>query len=161
MKNLLITLVASLCLAVSLSSQCFGTMPNGTVDLGGACSDIPGSTSGPFVNPAGPVSASIGLFRLYWSNIPGADPAPIAVAALDFGISAPMPLGSCSVLIQPHLLLVTCSIDATQPGCQTGAVISFPPNPGLAGLQFYGQGAMIDQVLGGVAVSNVFLTTLQ
>ena len=98
---------------------------------------------------------------MYWSEIPGVDPAPVAVIALDCNTAQPFPLGACFGYVQPSLLLMPCTIDATQPGCQTGAVLSFPPNPALAGLQFFGQGAMVDNVLGGFAASNVFLTTIQ
>lgn len=164
MKNLMLMALGAILFAVAAPAQCFGSLPTGvTIVQAARCSEIPGHPAGPFVNPASPFEATIGVERMYWSNVPGADPAPMAVIALDaLGMVPAFGFGtSCLGYVEPNLMLLPCTINALQVGCQTGAVLTFAPDPALAGLHIYGQGYMIDTVLGGAAVSDVFRITIQ
>lgn len=151
-------------LSVALPAQCFGVYPMGTVDAGisSGCTSIPGYAAGPFVTPGSPVYADIGVMRLNWSNIPGQDPQAVAITVLS-GTADPIGFSffGCAGHVLPDLLAIHGTVDALQVGCRSFAAITFPPVPALAGLELFGQGYMLDNVLGGAATSNVFKTTLQ
>jgi len=167
MKTFIASFLA-LVLATSVSAQCFGVYPQGTVDSGlpARCSAIPNTLTGPWVTPASALLATSGTVRIYWSEVPfnaQSDPFAAAFVAFDLGPlpgAATLPGGCVSGYVAPNVLCLPVTV-ASINGCQTANVLSFPPVPFLAGLQLWGQGYMLDTASGMFASSNAFVVTLQ
>lgn len=157
-------LSVALAISTSLAAQCSGNYPLGTVDTGlpARCSELPGFV-GPWVTFAGPVLANGNASRVYWSDVPfdASTGSIIALVAFDTAPQlAPLAIGSCSTGWIGDGLTNFGVVVSTVAGCQTANVLSYVPNPALAGLSFYGQGYMLDVGNWAWSASNAFQTTM-
>lgn len=157
-------------LALSLPAQCFGTFPAGVTAVGTTpndrCSNIPGTTLGPFCSPQAAISASAGgTFFLVSSNLPLVSSAPVFFTTalhLDFGqLPGPvaLPSGCLSAYVAPTIAFTVLLFNTG--ACQSVLVAPVPPLPGFAGVQLYGQAFMYDSIRVSWASSNVFVMTFQ
>jgi hypothetical protein len=157
-------------LLCALPAQCFGTFPAGVTGVGTTpgdrCSDIPGTTLGPFCSPSAAISASNGgPFFLTASNLPLVSSAPVffqSALHLDFGQlpgPAPLPSGCASAYVAPLFAFNVLLFNTG--ACQSVLVVQVPPLPGFAGVQLYGQVFMYDSIRVAWASSNVFVMTFQ
>jgi hypothetical protein len=163
---------AVLFLLFSLPAQCFGIHPPGVGAVlpagapGASCSDIPGTTMGPWASLAVPLSASNGgALTLIASGLPLVSSAPAVFTTLvhfDFAaLSSPvaLPTGCVSGYVAPAIVFTT--LLANTGACQGSLLTIAPPLPGFAGVALFGQVFMYDNIRLAWASSNAFRMTFQ
>jgi len=177
MKMPLLLSVFALCAAAG--AQCYSTYPTGvvTVSVSSApCNDIGGASAGPWMSPNVAISSSLGANPLtwVWSNLPQYFPQPgvfYGVVAVDIGL-APSPItltlggvtSPCVGSVGGGLVLDYPIVYTSPIGfnlCQSTYYAVVPPIPGIAGLDLFGQGYLLDLTINKWATSNVWKMTVQ
>lgn len=163
-------LLSVLFLLSATTAQCFGTHPPGVGAVGAApgarCSNIPGTSNGPWCSLSAALVASTGgPLSVVASNLPVVGSAPGAFptwAHFDFStLPAPavLPSGCTSAYVLPTIPFPFLLLNST--GCQSVFLTTIPPVPALVGGNVFGQVFLFDTLRAVWASSNVFRMTFQ